>query len=170
MDGVPEYLTALEDLLVKEFRTCQSLHTLTREERQAVSGGDVDALLCLVEQKEALLDELGNLEDQRRALTQDLAQGVGLKKTSPSWIDVLRQVEPGVSGRLANLQEGILAMLASVRDLTHGNRALAASAMERADAVQAFLLNLYQPTVGYQPPGQPPAHASLVAWDVDQRA
>ena len=170
MDRMEELLTMLEDLLVKEFRACQLLHALTRDERQALSSAAVDDLSAMVEQKEALLDELGGLEDRRRMLTQELGGLLGLPEPSLSLADVLAALPGEVPGRLVRLQEGILSLLAGVRDLTHGNRALAVSALERADAIQSFLLNLCQPALGYRPPGLPPAPESMLAWDVDQRA
>jgi flagellar biosynthesis/type III secretory pathway chaperone len=170
MDRMQEHLMTLEDVLVKEFRACQILNALSREERQALSASAVAVLLDLVEQKEGLLDDLGNLEDRRRMLVQELACLCGLRLESPTLADVLTALPPDQEGRLGRLREGILTLLASVRDLTHGNRALAASAIERADAVQSFLLDLYEPATSYRPAGLPPAPAALVAWDLDQKA
>jgi flagellar biosynthesis/type III secretory pathway chaperone len=170
VDRMQEQLTTLEDLLVRQFRACQSLHMLTKEERLALSSsGAADALLGLVEQKEALLDELGKLEDRRRMLVQEVSGLLGLQAAPLSLADVLAALPEDISGRLGRLREGILALLGGVRDLTHGNRALAETALERADAVQAFLLNLCRPAPGYRPPGLPPAPQSSVAWDLDQK-
>jgi len=170
MDCIQEHLTALEDLLVKEFRACQALHALTREERQALAGGDIDALMKLVEQKEAQLDEMSDLEKKRRSLVQDVNRLCGLQQDSATLADLLAALPADLSGRLGRLGEGILTLLVDVRDLTHGNRAIASTALERADGIQAFLLSLYQEPGDYRPPGPPPSPDSPLAGDVSQGA
>lgn len=144
MERLQEQLTALEDLLVKEFRACQALHALTKEERQALTAGDTDILSRLVEQKEAQLDEMSDLEGKRRSLVQELNRLLGLNQDTATLTDLLAALPVESSGRLSRLGEGILTLLVDVRDLTHGNRAIASTAMERAEAIQAFLLSLYQ--------------------------
>ena len=56
MENLQEHLTTLENVLVREFRACQTLHSLTKEERLVLSSDDISGLLNLVEQKEAVLD------------------------------------------------------------------------------------------------------------------
>ena len=60
-----EHQKALEGLLVQEFRTSQVLHYLTKDERGALSSGDIPRLLALTEQKENALNELIQLENAR---------------------------------------------------------------------------------------------------------
>lgn len=173
IDKTQELTNALEDLLVKEFRIFQSLHALTREERVALSNNDVQLLLSLVERKEATLDELGRLEDSKRMTVQELATLLELATPSGEAYtvsDVIVALEADAAARLANLREGISALIDKLRDLTHGNRALANTSLERADALQSFLLSFYQSPGGYRPQGMPVNKGPSLAWELDQLA
>ncbi|MCI0521618.1 MAG: flagellar protein FlgN [Chloroflexi bacterium] len=162
-------VNTLEDLLVKEFRACQALHTLTVNERQALSKNEIQALANLVEHKEALLDELGQIDDHRRMVAQELAGVFRLASGTPSIAEIAAHLPADIGRRINHLREGIIALTAEMRELTNGNQALAHYALERADALQSFLLDLYRPTLTYQPPGmQKPVEAGA-AWGVDQR-
>jgi hypothetical protein len=168
MDESTTHLTTLEELLVREFRACQVIHALTREERQALTRNDTRAVSAAVEEKEALLDELGQVEDQRRMLAQDLAHELGISGASPSIAEIATALGPEEGGRINRLREGILALSGEIRELTSGNRALAVAALERVDAVQTFLLDLYRPSLFYQPPGALQLRAeSDATWGVD---
>jgi hypothetical protein len=169
MEEISTRLTTLEELLVREFRACQVIHALTREERQALTRNDTRAVSAAVEEKEALLDELGQVEDQRRMLAQELARELGIAGISPPTIaEIATALGAEEGGRINRLREGILALSGEIRELTSGNRALAVAALERVDAVQTFLLNLYRPSLFYQPPGPLQMRAeSDAAWGVD---
>jgi flagellar biosynthesis/type III secretory pathway chaperone len=162
-------LNNLEDLLVREFRACQTLLTLTKDERQALAKNDVRALSALVEQKEAWLDELAQIEDQRRMVVQEIARQFPMISPTPSVADLASALEPEVGGRMDRLRDGIGVLSGEIRELSSGNRALAASALERTDAVQSLIVDLLRPSLNYQPPGTPyrPEHGA--AWGVDQR-
>jgi flagellar biosynthesis/type III secretory pathway chaperone len=166
-----ELLNTLEDLLVKEFRASQALFNLTRDERSALAGNDVQVLLTLVEHKEALLDEMAQLDDSRRMITQKIQSHLGLDNATPSLQDIISSLDTETGKRLGNLRSGILTLLAKIRELTHGNRALATTALERTDAVQSFLLSLIQPpTASYRPQGMPKMGETSLAWEVDHIA
>jgi hypothetical protein len=158
---------SLEDLLVREFRACQALCAYTKEERKALTIDDVSQLSELVDKKEALLDEIGLVEESRRTIVQELAAEAGASDRCATLADLLPALDPTVAGRLGRLREGILALSGEVRDLTSGNLALSATAIDRIDAVQSFLLSLCQPQINYQPPGVVP-QASPAAWNVDR--
>ncbi len=170
-NNTQELLASLEELLVKEFRSCQSLQGVTKDERSVLSNGDASILLILVEQKEALLDELGRIEDERRMIVQKLAQIVDPKLESQTVIGLLPKFDPVIAGRLGRLCEGITAIIGQVRESSRGNQALAASAVKRVDAVQAFLLSLYQPPASYQPSSAlPTAEEPAAPLEVNQLA
>ncbi len=191
MKDSPELLSTLEELLVQEFRVCQSLQNLTREERKMLAdlqakrspvpgpNGDVSRLAGLVEEKEILLDQLGRIEDERRMIVQDMVNKTFAEKTlagkrgvqaqTPTLADVIKTLHAPEAGRISRLQEGITTLAATIREMTSGNLSLAGSALERADAVQAFLLNLYRPEANYQPPGFHPRPESSIAWEFDQK-
>jgi flagellar biosynthesis/type III secretory pathway chaperone len=163
-----ELLNALEDVLVREFRLSQNLSVLTKEERNALMIQDVTSLLTLVERKEALLDELGQLDDSRRMIIQETSALLDIKTESPSVADIISVVDADTSTRFSHLREGILALMNDVRDLTQGNRVLATSGLERVDAVQAFLLNLFRSPEGYKPHNAPVSREPFVAFEIDQ--
>ena len=130
-----EHLRAFESLLVKEFRACQTLFSLTREERHALSRSDVPRLLELAERKETLLDHLGKLEDSRRILLHSLgnsSSSASPKGETAALAAVLGTIDKEEADRLVHLQEGILVLMSQMRELNHGNRVLAAHALERA--------------------------------------
>jgi hypothetical protein len=111
---------------------------------------------------------LGQVEDQRRMLAQDLAREMGIAAASPTIAEIATALSPEEGGRINRLREGILALSGEIRELTGGNCALAVAALERVDAVQTFLLDLYRPALFYQPPGVPQTRAeSGAAWGVD---
>ena len=58
MENLQEHLTILKDVLVKEFRACQALHELSKEERLVLTSKDICDLLILIGHKEAVLDEM----------------------------------------------------------------------------------------------------------------
>ena len=82
MENLQDHLITLEDILVQEFRAYQTLHNLTKEERQFLSRGDASSLEPVVEKKEVVLDELNQLEDQRRMIVPKLAEIAGLQSQS----------------------------------------------------------------------------------------
>lgn len=125
MDICPELFNGLEDLLVREFRTCQALHKLTRQERDAIAKQDARLLLALVIEKEALLDELERLEEARRSALQEAHCSLGLTVESLSLSQVCSALGQDSGSRVNHLRSGIQALIEQVRDLTRANQALA---------------------------------------------
>ena len=62
---IEEQLSLLEETLVSEFRLLQSLIEITQKESSALLKGSHSILMPIVENKEAILDQLGALEDTR---------------------------------------------------------------------------------------------------------
>ena len=143
----------LEDLLVREFRACQGLSAYTKEERAALTSNNVEKLSELVDKKEALLDEIGMVEESRRSVVESLAREIGQAGKCSTLTELLPHLESAIAGRLSRLREGILALSSEVRDLTSGNVALTNSALEHNDALQSFLLAICQPPPIYQSTG-----------------
>jgi flagellar biosynthesis/type III secretory pathway chaperone len=165
-----EHLNSLEEVLVKEFRLCQNLHALTRDERVALASNDTTGLLSLVERKEALLDELGQMEDTRRMATQVVSDCLGCTIAPPTVATLIPLLDPEFARRFRHLHDGIMALMNDIRDLTHGNQAMAETALERSDALQTFLLSLFETPSGYRPPVVPTFNQPAIAWEVDHAA
>lgn len=166
----PSPLIPLESLLVKEFRTLQSLLTVTREERTALAAYDCETLVTLVEQKEILLDELGSMENQRQTTLHDLIQMARQLFPFPNPAELLAALDAATADRIVRLQEGMGVVSAKIRELTPGNQVLATTALERLDATQTFLLKLFQPPSGYQPAYYSPSLQPPITFDVDHHA
>jgi flagellar biosynthesis/type III secretory pathway chaperone len=169
-NSIQSHLTMLEALLVNEFRTCQSLQTIVTDERSALIDGDVSRLSDLVEEKECVLDKLGQIEDQRRMMVQELSRAFGERLEKPSVFGLLPRLDSASAGRLGRLCDGITTIISNIRQYNDGNQALAESGLERIDAVQSFILSLIQVPPNYQPPGTHPIPERAVIYDIDQRA
>lgn len=147
MDPSPARLKDLEALFVREFRACQAMLTLSLNEQSALSQDDVAALLQISAEKESRLDDLAWLEKAKFSALSDL--GITVDPTSGllhtmKLINDLADVDRDAAGRLLHIQEGTQVLIGQVRDITLVNRALAASALERASCMQAQLLSLYR--------------------------
>lgn len=158
-----EIMSAMEAVMVNEFRVCQSLLTVLQQERQALIQKDVDTLTHLIEQKESLLDELGGDEESRRAHMEKLAQNCGLQNEVMGLTDLLRRLQMTASERIYRLQDGINALQSKIRELNRANLALAEMNLERITALQEYLVSLFSSSSFYQPSaatskaGLPPA-------------
>jgi len=168
MDTTPSMVTDLENLLVQEFRFCQMLLNLTKDERLALIKNDTQTLSVLTERKEVLLDELSQIDDRRRMIAMELSCAIGLQATSPNIAAIAAELNPETGARINRLRDGILALAADIRDLTSGNRTLALSALERTDTLQAFLLDHLKPTLFYQIPGAHPQVEAETIWGIEQ--
>ena len=146
-------LAALEDQLVREFRAYQSLILITREERTALASGDIPNLIALVDQKDHLLDDLMALEDTRIETVSAWGIASSIGKEDLTIADIVSKLEPAASARFSRLREGILAQVTELRDLNRGNQALAASALDRVDAVRSFFVSLDDGPQTYDVPG-----------------
>jgi flagellar biosynthesis/type III secretory pathway chaperone len=169
MDDIITMANVLEDLLVNEFRTCQTIQHLTNEERQALARYDIPSLALLVEQKEAMLDELGQIEDKRRMVVQNLSQVFGIESSSPSIAEIATRLHLDTGNRINRLREGIMALAEDIRVLTSGNHTLVMTALDRVDAMQTFFLDTFKPALFYDRPGTTPLNQPDAVWDVDQR-
>jgi len=162
-------LPQLEGILVNEFRTCQSLYTLVRQERNLLTNGDVEALNDLIEEKEILLDELGQIEENRRVTIGKIARQFPDGNQITSAVDLFTRVDPATSTRLDRLYTGIGTVINQVRELNNGNQALALHGLNHVDAVQAYLLSIFQAPLDYQPPNAVASSDSVLVYELDQR-
>ena len=162
-------LTSLEGILVEEFRTCQSLQGVVKQERYLLTVGDIDALNDLIEEKEILLDELGQFEEQRRMTVGKIAQNLPDGEKITSAADLFTRVDSTTSTRLDRLYTGIGTVIDQIREFNNGNQALALNGLGRVDAVQAYLLSIFQTSHDYLPPNGMPQHDPILVYDFDQR-
>ncbi len=167
---VPTTLAGLENLLVKQFRTLQDLVVVTKKEREILPKNDMEALMCVVEEKEALLDQLGLLDDARRKTIQDLEYELGIQNESSTLEDIFPYLDQSQANRISRLRDGVTTLVAQARDLNYGNQALANSMVDWLHAAQKFMIDLAQPETNYHPPSRVPAFKNSSSWGVDHRA
>lgn len=125
-------LTALEDMLVTEFRTCQLLHVLVREERKAMLQGNNEALKKILQDKETCLAELKKLENSCRDEIQEIGLLHGMASTCLKLKDILPKIERFTADRMLHLSKGTDALVQEIQEINQGNQALAKSKQEEA--------------------------------------
>lgn len=168
-DQFCEYLIELEDTLVEQFRQIQQLIELTLSERQALLENS-DSLMNIVEEKEALLDRLGVLEDNRRKAVQKLALERGIVSDETSIAELLPYLAESEARRVTRLAEGITSLAREARQLNDYNQALAVTRLDWLQAAQIFLVGAVQPEPAYAPPYKARPAAEAANFGTDYRA
>jgi hypothetical protein len=157
-------LMELEHLLVRQFRALQQLVDTTQKERAAMLENDNstregdavpaksgDTVMRMVEEKEALLDQLGLIEDSRRRVVEDLAVALKVQSDAGSVGALLPHLKAEDAGRLGRLADGIVTLAAQARAQNHENHALALVRLTWLKAAQSALIGVTQPDVDYRP-------------------
>ena len=124
----PSTTSPLADLLVKEFRTCQDLHYLIREERRAVLNHDERLIDALATQKQRLLEELNRLDSAVQRKIRDIGQAM-VARENPNFpftaAKILAEYDRETFGRHYSLYEGILALKEIISAMDSVNQTLA---------------------------------------------
>jgi len=134
----------LEKVLVREFRLLQQMLELSKKERDSLLN-QPDFILKMVEDKEALLDQMSMMEDHCRKVVQEFSLALELHSQDTSIKALLSQFPPDDTSRIRSLSEGISSLASEVRELNRANQALALSRLEWLKATQAFLISIFQP-------------------------
>ena len=156
-----DQITSLESLLVKQFHSLQSLVNITKKERGALSKGDAIALISLVDEKKALLDQLSVLEDSTYMVRDEIARCVGIDLEKSSFLDLLNQISSPAADKIKRLREGILTLYDECRDLNLSNAALAQNAVDWLGSAQQFLLDFYAAPESYDSLGKKPQSETI---------
>jgi flagellar FlgN protein len=141
----------LEQVLVRQFKLLKDLIALTKKERISLLN-DPDAVLGIVENKEALLDSMTLLEDQCRQIVQDISLSLELHSENTSIQALLPYFKAEDARTIKNLSEGISGLASQARELNRANQAIALTKLEWLKATQSFLISIFQPEPGYQSP------------------
>lgn len=142
----------LEWVLVRQFKLLRQLVALTQKERSTLLS-DPDAVLTLVEEKEALLDSMTLIEDQCRKLVQEISLALELHSQQTSIQELLPHLDIDTAKRIRNLSEGISGLAIEARELNRANQAIAITKLDWLKATQEFLIGIFLPDAGYQKPG-----------------
>ncbi len=89
----------LEQVLVHQFKLLQDMIALTKRERTSLMN-DPDAVLAVVEDKEALLDSMTLLEDQCRKIVQEISLSLKLHSQETSIQALLPYLDPDDARRV----------------------------------------------------------------------
>jgi flagellar biosynthesis/type III secretory pathway chaperone len=143
----------LEQALVQQFKLLKDLITLTKWERSKLLT-DPDAVLSIVEEKEALLDTMTLLEDQCRRIVQELSLSLGIHSPETSIQALLPFFDTEDAKRIKNLSDGISNLACQARELNRANQAIALTKLDWLKATQSFLISIFLPEAGYQKPGE----------------
>jgi len=162
---------SLEAVLVNTFRLCESLHKITRRERQALLENKADDLLVITREKSDVVTEMESNEEARQVISKELADLLGLEGKVQSLSDLLGKVDNTVDiSKILRIQQGILTLQAEIREVNNGNYALATLNLQRLDAVQEYILGLFTPPVYYRPTIKMPVVEAPTSWGRDRLA
>ena len=159
----------LEEVLVRQFRLLQEMHTLSKKERDTLLN-EPDLVLQIVEDKEALLDAMSVMEDNCRKIVQDLSILLELRSDETSIQALLPYFKSEDASRIRNLSEGISSLACQSRELNHANQALALSKLEWLKATQSFLISIFQPEPGYRAQKGKAKHLEATGLGIEFRA
>jgi hypothetical protein len=143
----------LEQILVQQFKLLKELITLTKWERSKLLT-DPDAILGIVEEKEAMLDSMTLMEDQCRHIVQELYLDLNIRSPETSIQALLPYFDPEDAKRTKSLSEGISHLACQARELNRANQAIALTKLDWLKATQSFLISVFLPEAGYQKPGE----------------
>ncbi len=150
-DKFTKHRLELEQVLVRQFKTLKEMIALTKKERTSLQD-EPDLVLGVVEDKEALLDNMVLMEDRCRKIVQELSLLLDLHSEDTSIQELLPFFEPKDASRVKNLSEGISSLASQARELNRANQAIALTKLEWLKATQSFLISIFQPESGYQQP------------------
>ncbi|MEN4010625.1 MAG: flagellar protein FlgN [Chloroflexota bacterium] len=168
-DSFTEYVLDLEEILVSQFREVQQVIELTLTERETLLKNG-DDLMPVVEEKEALLDRLGVIEDNRRRVVQKLSLECGLVSPETSIGELLPYLDSPIAQRVSRLAEGISTLAVQARELNDYNQALACTRLDWLRAAQVFLVGVVQPEAGYRSPLAMRPVVETANWGMEYRA
>jgi flagellar biosynthesis/type III secretory pathway chaperone len=161
---------SLEAVMVNIFRLFESLHEVTKEERQILLDGKADKLVILAKKKEAILKGLESNDESRRSLMDQLTKVIGFNSEAMTLNDILERIDSVDVEQVKRLQQGILALQAEIREINNGNYALATLNMNRLDAVQSYILSLFTPPNYYRSSVVLPVVEPPTSWGMDHQA
>jgi hypothetical protein len=156
----------LEQELVYQFNLLKEVVALTRKERESLLN-EPDRILGTVEDKEALLDQMGLMEDRCRNTVQEISLLLELHSERTSIYDLLPFLPPEDARRIRNLSEGISKLAIEARELNRANQAIALTKLEWLKATQTFLISLFQPEPGYRSPKVGPSPHDIAGLGVE---
>lgn len=168
-DPFPSDRFELEKVLVQQFKLLKEVIAITQRERTSLLN-EPEFLLQMVEDKEALLDQIGLMEDHCRQTVQEISLLLELHSEKTSIYDLLPFFQPEDARRIRTLTEGISNLAVQARELNRANQAIALTRLEWLKATQTFLISLLQPEAGYRSPRAGTARQDIAGLGVEFQA
>ena len=165
MQDILNRLLALLDTLESVYR---SLRGELENERAALTEANLADFLVARDRKEALLNRLQELEDQRVRQTDQFAAALDLPPTTVTVSRLVHHLPPAEAGRLKACSDRLTATLAQVGNLNGANKALIGASLEFVEGSLQVLQTLRRPTSIYHPNGRmhnAPCSGTLLADD-----
>ncbi len=165
MQDILNRLLALLDTLERVYR---SLRGELENERAALTAANLTDFLVARDRKEALLNRLQELEDQRVRQTDQLAAALDLPPATVTVSRLAHHLAPAEAGRLKACSDRLTATLAQVGNLNGANRALIGASLGFVEGSLRVLQTLRRQTSIYHHNGRmhsAPCSGTLLADD-----
>ncbi len=151
----PQVLQQLLALMEEQVKVMSDLAELSRKKSHLLVDGELEGLDVLLRGEQALILQLGRLEDRRFRLQTDLAAQLGIHPSALTLETLLQKVPPAYADRCRQVAEGYSKAADELAHLNHLNADLVQQAMAFLD-FSLQLLGVREPPSGrvYSPKGQ----------------
>jgi flagellar biosynthesis/type III secretory pathway chaperone len=165
MPASPSRGGELVALMDEEIRLYDALIALSRDEREAMVGGDPAVLDGIVAAKESLIAQVARLEVRRQQWVAEWAAENGADSSRLSLSGLVAQMTGPAAEELAERRERLLERVNEMADLSFRNKQLLSSALSvvsrRLDAYDRVSSSL-----GYRPSGRSVKSAGTAVLDI----
>ena len=134
----------LIDTLDKEERLYADLIPIQEEKIRAIIANDLDSLSRLQGQEQVLVDQVGNLENKRLRVTEDIATVLGMKSDEMTLEKLVKKLsnQPKERETLEKLHDRLKGTMGRLQDLNLQNKKLLTEALEMVE----FNMNVIRST------------------------
>ena len=134
----------LIDTLDKEDRLYADLIPIQEEKIRAIIANDFDSLSRLQGQEQALVDQVGNLENKRLRVTEDIATVLGMKPEEMNLEKLVNKLnnQPKEKETLEKLHDRLKQTMGRLQELNLQNKKLLTEALEMVE----FNMNVIRST------------------------
>jgi flagellar biosynthesis/type III secretory pathway chaperone len=137
-----ELLEKLLGVLTGETELYRGLLQLLQEEKKAVVCAELKGLNETGKEKESLILKIRILEEERVKLLKKIAAAVGSPSPSLTLNELARSVKEPFTTRLTECSSTLLALLQSIQELNHTNKALLLHSLELVRGSMTLLNNV----------------------------
>lgn len=135
MEGIRE----LGKVLEKELNLYRALLELSKAKTQVLLEGDINRLKGITGSEQALMLNLGRLEDERLKVLKNLEEPLGLKAEGATISEILARIDSGNESGLSALQQEITKVLKELDEVNSKNTMLIKKALEHINHTLGLL-------------------------------